>query len=94
MKNFRLIFILISATLLLFIPFIAMQFTEEVNWTLADFILAGVLLYGTGLVCEFILRKVKKVRMRIALCIVILIALLLIWAEMAVGVFGTPFAGS
>ena len=71
-----------------------MQFTEEVNWTLADFLVAGVLLYGTGLLCELILRKVKKVKLRIALCIGILIVLLLIWAELAVGIFGTLIAGS
>lgn len=94
MKNKRLIFILIAASLLLLIPLVAMQFTEEVNWTLADFLVAGVLLYGTGLLCELILRKVKKVKLRIALCIGILIVLLLIWAELAVGIFGTPIAGS
>lgn len=94
MKSNRLTLILIVATFLLLIPLIAMQFSEEVQWTIADFLVAGVLLYGTGLLCELILRKVKKAKLRIALCIAILIALLLIWAEMAVGVFGTPFAGS
>ncbi|MBW2937686.1 hypothetical protein KXJ69_06180 [Aureisphaera sp. CAU 1614] len=94
MKNKRLIFILITATILLLIPLVAMQFSEEVNWTLADFLVAGVLLYGTGLLCELILRKVKKVKLRVALCIAIIIVLLLIWAEMAVGIFGSPIAGS
>ena len=94
MNNKRLTFILITATILLLIPLVAMQFSEEVNWTLADFLVAGVLLYGTGLLCELILRKVKKVKLRIALCIAIIIVLLLIWAEMAVGIFGTPIAGS
>lgn len=94
MNNKRLTFILITATILLLIPLVAMQFTEEVNWTLSDFLVAGVLLFGTGLLCELILRKVKKVKLRIALCIAILIVLLLIWAEMAVGIFGTPIAGS
>jgi hypothetical protein len=94
MNNNRLIIILVVATILLLIPLIAMQFTEEVSWTLSDFLVAAVLLYGTGLLCELILRKVKKVKLRIALCIAILIVLLLIWAEMAVGIFGTPIAGS
>lgn len=70
-----------------------MQFTDEVNWTLADFIVAGVLLLGTGLLCELVVRKVTKIEYRIALCIVILGAFLLIWAELAVGIFGTPFSG-
>ncbi|NCQ18979.1 MAG: hypothetical protein GW805_11710 [Ignavibacteria bacterium] len=93
MKNKRLLIILTIVTLLLLIPLIVMQFTDEVNWTLADFIVAGVLLLGTGLLCELVVRKVTKIEYRIALCIVILGAFLLIWAELAVGIFGTPFSG-
>lgn len=94
MKNKRLIIILAAATALLSIPFIAMQFTTEVNWNLSDFLLMGFLLYGTGLICEFVLRKTKIVQYRIILCGAILLILILIWAELAVGIFGTPFAGS
>jgi len=93
-QNKRLIWILLTVGLLLLIPLIAMQFTDEVNWTLPDFIAAAVLLPGTGLLCEFVLKKVKKTKYRIAICLAILAALLLIWAELAVGIFGTPFAGS
>ena len=52
------------------------------------------LLYGTGMLCEFVLRKVTKTQYRIAICAAILLLLLLVWAELAVGIFGTPFAGS
>ena len=93
-QNKRLIGIVLTVALLLLIPFMAMQFTDEVNWTLSDFIVMGVLLLGTGLLCELVLRKVKKTEHRIILCAVILAALFLIWAELAVGIFGTPFAGS
>lgn len=94
MQNKRLIGILLTVALLLLIPFTAMQFTHEVNWTVSDFVIAGVLLLGTGLLGELILRTVKKTRHRILLCAVLLLALLLIWIELAVGLFGTPFAGS
>ncbi|MDX2249380.1 MAG: hypothetical protein SF052_21535 [Bacteroidia bacterium] len=94
MQNKRLIGIFVAVAILLLIPLIAMQFTEEVNWTPFDFIVAGVLLLGTGLICELVLRKVTKIEYRIALCFAILAALFLIWAELAVGIFGTPFAGS
>lgn len=70
-----------------------MQFTDEVNWTLFDFIAAALLLLGTGLMCELALRKVNKIRHRIALCMAILALLLLIWAELAVGIFGIPISG-
>lgn len=92
-QNKRLIGILLTVTLLLLTPLIAMQFTDDVKWTLIDFITAGVLLFGTGLLCELVMRKVKKIRYRIAICGAILTSLLLIWIELAVGIFGTPFAG-
>lgn len=93
-QNTRLKGILLTATTLLLIPFIAMQFSKEVNWSLVDFITGGVLLFGTGLACEFVMRKVKSTKGRLLICGAILFALFLVWAELAVGVFGTPWAGS
>ncbi len=90
----RLQIILSVATLLLLTPFIAMQFSEEVNWTLSDFVIAGILLFGTGFLLELTIRKVKKLKYRIMLCAGILLVLFLIWGELAVGIFGTPFAGN
>ena len=94
MKNKRLLVILASVIILLLIPFIAMQFTNEVNWDITDFTIMGILLLGTGLVCELVFRKVDSMINRILICGVILLAFLLIWAELAVGIFGSPFAGS
>lgn len=93
-QNKRLIIILTAVVVLLLIPFIAMQFTNEVNWTGLDFLVAGALLLGTGLMCEFVLRKANKTIYRIFICLAILATLLLIWAELAVGIFGTAFGGS
>jgi peptidoglycan/LPS O-acetylase OafA/YrhL len=93
-RNKRLITIVSIAAFLLLIPLVAMLFTNEVKWGLADFVVAGVLLFGTGFMCELVMRKVKKIEQRIAICAIILALLLLIWAELAVGIFGTPFAGS
>ena len=94
MQNKRLIAILLTVAVLLLIPLIAMQFTDEVNWTLSDFVVMGILLLGTGLMCEFLLRKVKKIGYRVVFVGIVLTAFLLIWLELAVGIFGTPFAGS
>jgi len=93
-QNKRLISIIVAVPILLMIPLVAMQFTEEVKWSLSDFIIMGILLLGTGLVCELVIRNVKKLKYRIALCIGVLFLLFLIWAELAVGIFGTPFSGS
>jgi len=70
-----------------------MQFTDEMNWTLFDFIVAGVLLLGTGLMCELVMRRITKISLRIAICVALLAMFLLIWAELAVGIFGTPLSG-
>jgi hypothetical protein len=94
MQNKRLFGIVLTVAFLLLIPLIAMQFTNEVAWTLSDFVIMGVLLLGTGFICELVIRSVKKAEYRIAICAAVLVALLLVWAELAVGIFGTPFAGS
>jgi hypothetical protein len=80
--------------LLLLIPFVAMQFTNEVNWSLMDFVMAGILLFGTSLIIELVLRKVKSTKHRLLISGIILFLLFLLWAELAVGVFGSPIAGN
>ena len=94
MKNKRLKFILLTVAVLLLIPLIAMQFTDEVNWTPLDFVVAGALLLGTGLIFDLVLRKIKNSNYRITIAAALLIVLLLFWAELAVGIFGTPLSGS
>ena len=93
-QNKRLTAILLAIALILLIPLIAMQFTSDVQWSLVDFVAMGILLLGTGLSCELVMRKVKKTGHRIVICGAILLAFFLIWVELAVGIFGTPFAGS
>jgi len=93
-KNKRLTAIMLTAGILLSIPLVAMQFTKDVDWKLPDFIIMGILLFGTGFACELIMRRVKSINYRILLCGAVLLAFFLVWAELAVGIFGTPFAGS
>jgi len=93
-SKLRIRIILVTTALILSIPLIAMQFTEEVNWTLSDFVIAAVLLLGTGLAIDLVIRYVKTGLSRTILLVVILLLLFLTWAELAVGIFGTPFAGS
>ena len=90
----RQITIVYLSALLLMIPLVAMQFTNEVNWAIGDFIVAGGLLIGAGLLGEWILRKIRYKKYRIAALFAIVLMLLLIWAELAVGIFGSPIAGS
>ena len=73
MQNKRLILILLTSAIILLIPIIAMLFTYEVNWTLLDFVVGGALLFGTGLMCEFVMRKVNNIKRRIAICVILLV---------------------
>ena len=93
-KNKRLIAIVLTATSILFIPLIAMQFTNEVNWAISDFVVAGALLFGAGLGIEVVIRSVKQTKYKFLISLAILALLCLIWVELAVGIFGTPFGGS
>ena len=90
----RLKIIIIVVSILLLIPFLAMQFTDEVQWGLHDFLMAGLLLFGAGLLIDLTMRKAKNLNFRILLIFAILLFFLVIWAELAVGILGTPFAGS
>lgn len=93
-QNKRLMLMLTGVPALLLIPLIAMQFNNGVDWKIFDFIIMGVLLLGTALLCEIVLRKVKSIKGRILLCGAVLFAFFLIWAELAVGIFGTQVTGS
>jgi hypothetical protein len=56
---------LVTACVLL-VPLVAMQFTDEVDWGVADFVLAGLLLGGTGLLLELAVRRPGKLAYRVA----------------------------
>jgi len=80
--------------LLLLIPLTAMQFTSEVNWTISDFIFAGVLFFGTGLMYILVTRILAKktasnIIYRIAVGFALFTGLFLIWVNMAVGIVGS-----
>ena len=85
-KSKRQAYVLIGVGLLLLVPLVAMQFTDEVNWTLFDFVVMGVLLALAGLTGEWVLRAVQSPAQRILLFLLVACALLFIWAQLAVGV--------
>ena len=90
----RLLLIFGTVILLLLIPFTAMQFSDEVNWSAMDFAVMGVLLLAMGLIVNMIGKRIRKKSSRILLIAAVAVVFLLVWAELAVGIFGTPFAGS
>ena len=79
----------IATGIILLLPLIAMQYTDEVVWDLADFVVAGVLLFGTGLAYELMARKGGTVAYRAAGGVALATVFLLVWVNGAVGIIGS-----
>ncbi|WP_120077177.1 hypothetical protein [Aurantiacibacter odishensis] len=77
-----------AAAALLALPAIAMQFTDEVDWTAGDFVFAGLLLLAAGLAAEFALRMARSWLDLIGLGLAIATAFLTVWSNLAVGIIG------
>lgn len=68
-------------------PAVAMQFTDEVNWTTSDFVFAGVLLIGGAALIELVAWRVRNPVIRIGFALFIIALVALVWIEGAVGIF-------
>lgn len=76
------------AALLLLLPAVAMQFTNEVNWDETDFIFAAVLFGTVGGVFELAVRMSRNWAYRGGVAAALAAAFLTIWANAAVGMIG------
>ncbi len=74
---------------LLITPAIAMRFTEEVQWTMSDFLFAGIILIGAGVIAELAVRASGAWSYRIGAGLAVLASVLLIWINGAVGIIGS-----
>ena len=79
---------------LLLTPLVAMQFTDQVDWSFGDFLVMAGLLFSLTMAVAVVRQKVREKTQRIGLIALLLLIFLLIWAELAVGIFGTFLAGS
>jgi hypothetical protein len=79
---------------LLLIPMAAILISDEINWSIFDFLVMGVLLFSFGIGINLILKNTKNPKNRIAFFTMLILIFSLIWIELAVGIFGSPFAGS
>lgn len=73
----------------LLLPLVAMLFTQEVNWGLEDFVFAGLLLGGSGLLFEWILRRSNDDTYRTGALLALAAMVLLVWSNAAVGFVGS-----
>ena len=80
------IWIAFATGVILLIPAIAMQFTNEVSWDETDFVVMGSLLFGMASLFVLAARRVPR-KHRVLIGTMSTAAFLYIWAELAVGVF-------
>lgn len=76
------------------VPLVVMEFTDEVDLGVFDFVLMGILIFSMEPIIKYTTRKIIEPTLRLMVIGAILLIFYLIWTELAVGVFGTPFAGS
>ena len=82
----RVAFLTVAALVLL-VPAIAMQFSTEVAWGPGDFLIMGGLLLGLWSGIEVMVRLPRSQPLRLAGAGFAVAVFLLVWAELAVGVF-------
>jgi hypothetical protein len=83
------IYLALAVAFLLLIPLVAMQYSDEVNWSLSDFIIAWFLLFGAGITYKLIARKIGNFTYRAAVGLTVGTALFLVWSNLAVGLIGS-----
>ena len=83
-----------SPLLLLLFPLVGKLVSNEVNWSFFDFIVMGMLILLVSFGIKQIIKRTNSMHYRILLIGSILLLFLLVWVELAVGIFGTPFAGN
>jgi|TARA_B100001564_G_scaffold329236_1_gene313556 hypothetical protein len=83
---------LLSPLLLLLIPALAMIWTDQVNWSLLDFCITGVLLLALGVTIRLIRRTLPN-RQKWVYILFVIVLFILLWAELGVGIFDSPIAG-
>ncbi len=78
-----------AAAVILVLPLIFMQFTNEVDWTFSDFVFAAIILGGIGLLFEFLIRRSDDDAYRTGVIVALATMFLLIWSNAAVGFVGS-----
>ena len=82
-----------SPLLVLLLPLIGV-ILFDLDWNIFDFLIMGLLILFFSIAINLILNHLNSSKLRLILVLMLIILFLLIWAELAVGVFGTPFAGT
>jgi hypothetical protein len=68
------------------VPYIASQFSDDIDWNLGDVLIGGTLLFGLGMLIQFLMVKFKDSNWRIPVILGVIAIFILIWIELAVGI--------
>jgi hypothetical protein len=74
---------------LLALPAVAMQFTDEVDWSAGDFLFAAIVFAIVGGLLELAARASASLAYRVGAAMAVATGFLTIWITLAVGVVGT-----
>jgi hypothetical protein len=77
-----------AGVLLLALPAIAMQFSNEVQWDETDFVVMGAVIFAACATCELAARGSSNGAYRLAAISAVGAAFLTVWANLAVGMIG------
>jgi hypothetical protein len=80
--------VFVATALLLLVPLVAMQVSDQVTWSLGDFVVAAALLVGAGLTYVLVASKAQSVAYRAAVGVAVFATLFLVWVSLAVGILG------
>lgn len=89
--------VILIVTIILFllcIPLISMQFSDDVQWDIIDFIIAASILLVTGFIIEFVIRKISNSNYRLFVILAILLLMILTFIEIGVGILDSPLSGN
>jgi hypothetical protein len=77
----------------LLVPLVGVIFFE-LDWSGFDFLVMTLLILSLSILINLILYYTDSSKLKRLLIFIVAILFLLIWAELAVGIFGTPFSGN
>ncbi len=90
----KVIKIILITLLILFVPYIGMQFSNEIKWTFFDFTMAGFFIFVAISLINFLFYFLKNNKYKYWILGLFVLFFIIIWIELAVGIFNSPFAGS
>ncbi|MDA8570452.1 hypothetical protein N9K91_00970 [Schleiferiaceae bacterium] len=77
----------------LLVVFLASLLSDQVTWSIYDFLIGGGLIFVFATIETILWNKLKS-KHRLFVVLFVLLVFLILWAEMAVGLFDSPLGGS